>query len=167
MTQTSINYARVLYDLGMPRESLEETYGYVSSVPELLSVLMSPVAKREEKQRVIDRIFPEEMRNFLKVLCDNHDAYLLEDIFRAYEAYSNEMQDTLQATLYYVTMPGEKQLEGIKSTLCGRYDKRSIKLSLAEDKSLIGGFVIRCGDREIDYSLKGRLNQLEQKIKRR
>ena len=42
--------------------------------------------------------------------------------------------------------------------------KNLVDLTLLQNPGLIGGFVIRAGDREIDWSLRGRLKRLEQKI---
>lgn len=69
--------------------------------------------------------------------------------------------------MYYVTQPEEEQLREIKQTLMKKYRKNDIRLRLIEDPGLIGGFIIRVGDVETDWSLKGRLKQLEQKIMRR
>lgn len=37
-------------------------------------------------------------------------------------------------------------------------------MELKEDKSLVGGFILRVEDQEFDYSLKGRINALQQKL---
>jgi len=42
-----------------------------------------------------------------------------------------------------------------------------VELTLTEDKSLVGGFVLRAGDREYDWSLIGRYKKLKQKLTRR
>ena len=78
-------------------------------VPQLKEALVSPVVKKSEKNRVIDRVFPAELRNFLKVLCGHQDMDLIEDVFEAYHAYACEQEGSLRATLYYVTEPDAEQ----------------------------------------------------------
>ncbi len=49
-----------------------------------------PCGEKSEKNRVIDRVFPAELRNFLKVLCGHQDMGEVEDVFEAYHAYACE-----------------------------------------------------------------------------
>ena len=167
MTQAAINYGRVLYELSVPKTSIEEAALVLKVVPELKRALSSPVIAKSSKHRVIERVFPQEMKTFLKVLVDRRDMDLADDIFKAWRTCVSDVEGILQATLYYVTKPEEEQLREIKAMLCRKYDKKDVRLYLIEDASLIGGFIIRVGDVETDWSLKGRLRQLEQKIIRR
>ena len=57
-----------------------------------------------------------------------------------------------------------KQVEQMKAYLANKYGKQTVELSMVEDKSLIGGFVLRVGDKEEDYSMKGRLDRLEKRL---
>ena len=60
MTQTAINYAKVLHQLNISRESIGIIKEVIQSVPEVQEALEAPVITKEEKYRVTDRIFPEE-----------------------------------------------------------------------------------------------------------
>ena len=62
-------YARVLYELKVPAEDIEETRNLFAQTPELLEVLTNPTIFIAKKEKVIDRIFPLFHRNFLKVVC--------------------------------------------------------------------------------------------------
>lgn len=167
MTQAACNYGQVLYELKVPKTMVEEAERIFCQVPELKKALVSPVVKMSEKKRVIDRVFPEELRNFLKVLCGHQDMDSIEDVFEAYHAYACEQEGILRATLYYVTEPDAEQIKKIKQMLTAKYGMRDAELSLVQDTSLGGGFIIRTGDVETDWSIKGRLKQLEQILTRR
>ncbi|MFT4106655.1 MAG: ATP synthase F1 subunit delta [Lacrimispora sp.] len=167
MTQAAINYGQVLYELSIPEEAVEEAALTLKTVPQLKEALCSPVVGKDSKRRIIDRVFPEEIRNFLKVLADHQSMGLAEDIFKAWRARGFEQKGILEASLFYVTEPEEEQLREIKAMLCKKYGKKDVRLSLIQDLSLIGGFILRVGDVETDWSLKGRFRQLEQKIMRR
>ena len=117
MTQTSINYGIVLYELSVPGEAVEASRRILEEVKELSKVLESPVVPFEEKEKVISRIFPEEMKNFLCVVCKYAHAALLPEIFQAYQDYYNEQHKILTADLYCVVLPSQKQLEGIRKFL--------------------------------------------------
>ena len=81
MTQTANNYGTVLYELGVAGEAVAETERIFSLTPELSKSLGSPIVSAKEKHKLIDSIFPQEVRNFLKVLCDNGSVGELADIF--------------------------------------------------------------------------------------
>lgn len=167
MTQTSINYAKVLYELHIPEQSVEESRRILGLVPQVKQVLISPVIMKKDKDKIIEKIFPEDMVNFLKVVCENLDGDMLEEIFTAYHGYVCSMQGILQASLTYVTPPLEEQEKEIKEFLCRKYRKNQVELSMIQDDSLIGGFILRAEGREADWSLRGRLNALQQKLQRR
>lgn len=167
MTQAAGNYGQVLYELKVPKAMVEEAEEVFRRVPQLKEALVSPVVKKSEKNRVIDRIFPEELRNFLKVLCGHQDMDLIGDVFEAYHAYACEQEGILRATLSYVTEPDAEQIKKIKQMLMEKYKKTDVELRLVKDLSLGGGFIIRTGDVETDWSIRGRLKQLEQILMRR
>ena len=67
MTETSINYAKALYELSVPEEAVLETEKIFRGTPQLKGALENPLVSLKEKEHVIDRVFPQEMKNFLKV----------------------------------------------------------------------------------------------------
>lgn len=164
MTQTAINYGKVLYQLNVSKESILETQKILKEVPDVLEILDNPTISFLQKQKVIVRVFPRELHNFLCVVCKYKHVQLLNEIFQAYQEHYNEQKEILSATLYYVTPPREEQLEGIKKFLKKQYRMQSVVLELKEDKSLVGGFIIRIKDHEYDNSLKGSIHELQQKL---
>ncbi|MCI5620876.1 MAG: ATP synthase F1 subunit delta [Lachnospiraceae bacterium] len=167
MTQTAINYAKVLYELNIPQDVIAKTQSLVKENPQLMDVLMNPVVSFPEKEHVIDRIFPSEMQNFFKVLTRYHSADCLPDIFIYYENYAHEKQDILDATLYYVTPPTEEQIEGIKAKLAREYHRSQVDLELIQRQEVMGGFVVKVGDVETDYSILGRINDMRRQLVKR
>ncbi len=167
MTQTVINYARVLYELQIPDEIIMEAETYFRNVPELKDALTNPVIPLNEKYAVIEDLFTDQMKNFLKMVCKNGRMRQIREIFEVYETYSKSQRKILQATLIYVTEPTKEQEEKFKVFLKERYRCRDVELKLLEDRELIGGFVLRAGEREFDWSIRGRIKQLEQKLIRR
>lgn len=167
MNQIAINYGIVLYELGISKNSVSEAVETFSSVPELKKVFISPIISKQDKFRVIDKCFPEEMHHFLKVVCEHHHMDKMEDILFAYNDYHNEKLGILEAKLIYATSPNQEQVEGIKTFLKNKFHKDQIELQLEENSDLIGGFRIEAHAYESDWSIKGRLNRLQQKLVRR
>ena len=142
MTQTAINYAKVLYELNISKKIIDDSQEIVSSVPELKATLISPVVSNLKKHNIIEKVFPKEMHNFFMVLCDYQSMEVIDQIFVAYKNYYNEQNSILEAKLIYVTVPNEEQLNNIKEILMKKHHKNQIELSLIEDPSIIGGFKI-------------------------
>ena len=152
---------------GMNREAIQKAEEIFAEVPQLKDVLINPTIREEKKFKVIDRVFPEEIRNFLKVACRHHRMELIGDIFKAYHQYCDEQNKILNAVLTRVEPPSEVQLNKMKAFLCKKYDAVKADIEIVQDKALLGGFVLRVGCDEFDWSLQGRLNRLEQKLTRR
>ena len=68
----------------------------------------------------------------------------------------------LKVSLFYVTPPLDSQLDKIKEFVASKkgVNKEEVKIELIEKKDLVGGFVLRIGTHEYDWSTKGRLDQL-------
>ncbi len=164
MTQTAVRYARVLWELHMPPERVEETLDVFREEPRLMATLRDPQVHLEEKEAVIDRVFPEDMQNLLKVLCRNREVGAFEEIVEEYHAYANERSRVVNATLTYVTPPNEEQREGIRQFLLRTYGAEDVDLTERQDDSIIGGFILTAGDEEYDWSLKGRIHALGQRL---
>ena len=80
-------YARVLYELEIPKADIEKTKEIFCQVPEVYEVLLNPVITAKNKYSVIEQIFPKSICNFLKVTCENQRMGMLWDIFESYDIY--------------------------------------------------------------------------------
>ncbi len=78
---------------------------------------------------------------------------------------TEKTRDTLQAVLSYVTAPSPQQLDGIRAFLQKKYACQQVELTLQEDKSLVSGFKLRAGADEYDWSAKGRVAQLRDRLR--
>lgn len=163
----AISYAKALYELQTPETDIYEAERILKENPSLAEVLANPVVSADEKHRAADAIFPESVRSFVKVVCDNQSARYFNEIFSSYREYSDKKKKILHAKMRYVTPPDEKQLEGIKALLCKKHNMNEVEIEMTEDKSLIGGFVITVGDKEYDRSIRGRLKGLQTQLIRR
>ncbi len=165
MTQAAIDYATSLRKTETPKELLQQVKDVLEAVPQVRSEFEDPTVSIEKKHLVIDRIFPKEIRDFLKILCDNMDFGLFDEICTAYDELGRKPEaKENQAQLIYVTAPTDEQLEGIKAFLAKEFHNPDMELTLKEDKSIKSGFVLRVGTREFDWSEKGRIEQLENRI---
>lgn len=167
MKQAVRSYAQVLYDLHVPAEDIEKTKAVLLENPNLQTVLENPLVSIQVKKHLIDKVFPEKIRNFLKVACSRQRASLLSDIIKTYKEYADKENGVLRADLYYVTAPDQAQSEQIETFLQKRFHVQKVILQKKEDKSLIGGFLLQADGIEYDFSLRGRFLKLKQNLIRR
>lgn len=164
MTQTAINYAKALHQLNISRESMHIVKMIIETVPEVGEVLDAPVIKKEEKYRVIDRVFPEETRSFIKLLCDNDRANQIMNICEAYEIEYRRTHHILKAEVYSAESLSNEKKREIEMFLQDKYPNMTYQLSYEINKKLMGGTLIKAGSMEYDNSFEGRLHQLELKL---
>lgn len=164
MTQVAINYAKVLFQLGITPEDIKEMRHRYLATEKLKEVLVSPVISKEQKHRLIEKIFDWEVQSFLKVLSDYHSMDLLPQIAEAYKTVYYKENEVLAATLTFVTKPSEEQVAQFKEYLRKRFHEKRVHLSMKQETQLVGGFILKIGDLELDWSLRGRLRRLEQKL---
>lgn len=166
MTKTAQDYAVKLHELGIPRDILQQTSDIFHVVEQIGNDLRNPSISLEKKISIIDKIFPVEIRDFLKILCDNNEIGLFDEVVEAYEESKPHAQGEIFAVLSYVTAPTDEQLEGITRFVKKEFQAEEVRLELKEDASLGGGFILRANNKEYDWSTKGRLEQLESKLHR-
>lgn len=165
MTQAALNYASDLYKSETSKEYLAQVKDILDAVPQIQIEFEDPTVSLEKKHMVIDRVFPKEIRNFLKVLCDNGDFKLFDEIVLALAEMGKEPSAKVeQAKLVYVTPPTQEQMDGIRRFLIKEFDNPDMELECEEDASIKSGFILRVGAKEYDWSEKGRIEQLEKRI---
>ena len=100
----AIRYARVLYEVGVPKEAVQKTREIFEEVPQLHEIFANPTIELQKKMNVVDRVFPKEIRNFLKVACRYQRMNLIEDIFTAYDRYCDEQNQVLNAVWHVFSL---------------------------------------------------------------
>lgn len=159
-----MSYGQALFELALSQKEIEDGRKILRENPELKDALRNPTISFQEKERVIDRIFSESVGSFLKVICRNDDAECLEEAFEYYDEQMRKKNKVLVGTLTYVTKPQEAQISRIRKYLKKEYQAEDVILELKEDASLIGGFILKVGDRVMDRSLKGKLEMMTQNL---
>ena len=164
MTENCKKYAVELHELKIQKDLIQQTADIFKAVDQIMEDLANPAVSLERKHNVIDKIFPKEIRDFLKVLCDNNEVEMFPEIAKAYYELTPQSAEEFHATLAYVKKPTDEQLMGIRNFLMRKFGREDMDLELGEDPSLGDGFVIRAGGEEFDWSTKGRMKQFEQKM---
>ncbi|RGD64187.1 F0F1 ATP synthase subunit alpha [Lachnospiraceae bacterium OF09-6] len=164
MIQAVEKYATMLKELEIPEDVIEQALDIFQTVPVLMEQFCNPAADLAGKHRAIDKIFPSQIRDMIKVMCDDQDIELFSEVCKAYKETQWKKTGKERAILKYVTEPTEAQLEGIREFVKKESGSDEIELVCEKEESLGGGFVLSIGNKEYDWSTEGRIKQLTEKI---
>ena len=167
MTQTVIDYAKEMKRLSVSNEDVKQTTELLAELPQISIDFEDPTIDLEKKHHMIEMLFPTGIRDFLELLCDHHSFELFPQIVEAYHDEVRKVEEvpSLKVDISYVVPPTDEQLFKIKEFIKDKCHADELDVSLKEDKNLLGGFVIRAGHEEYDWSMRGRLQQIENKMK--
>lgn len=145
-------------------KSLDEALDLLQMVPEIQKQLDDPTASQENREKLIRKLFPLEMRGLLGLLSRDHQVSELAALKKEYGALRSEEKEPLNCVLEYVTEPTDKQSDGIIRFLKEKYPGRVLNLTKKQNTDLGNGFVLRAGSEEYDWSMKGRAALLKKRI---
>lgn len=164
-------YAKSLLDLAQEQGQLDAVKGDVESVisvlksnSELLAVLKNPIISGDKKRNILAAIFEGKLNptivSFFYILVNKGRGAILLDIVQEFVREYNEAKGIVNASVTSATTLSEVNLTELQKTIEAEI-KAQVILKNIVDPSLIGGFVVRVGDRQIDASIAGKLNKLE------
>ena len=149
-------------DVLMVRDSLD-------SNRELSLFLESPVIPAEKKETILQELLEERVHEltlrFLRLLVRKDRETLTEEILDQYQSLRDEQRGIVDATVRVARPLADEDRETIIETLEAETGK-SVRLSVEEDADLIGGVVIRIGDRVFDGSVRNQLANLRDRLRK-
>lgn len=168
-------YARALFEIAVStsREAqvAEELAGVISTIDQssdLRQFLWHPQVSHRAKIEVIGRIFGSQVDtlilNFLSVVTAKGRETLLPEIFKEYQTLWDVAQGRVHAEVESavpLTQTEQAQLSGVLSQLTGK----TVQLAVSVVPELLGGAVVRMGDRVMDGSLSKKLAVLGERLR--
>ncbi len=164
MIQNIDKYIETLLSSQVSVSGLEDALRIFNASDELKQILDNPNVLPSEKRAVIDDLFAPSVREFLGELAAEGKTSQLEEIVCAYIRELDKKNNIANATVYCTTPPNDEQLEGIKAFVCKEENAGEAKITIVQDDSLIGGFIIRVNSKEFDFSLKTKLDAIKAQV---
>lgn len=160
--QAAFEEAQKKNDLKSWSEVLAAGAAVVTS-PDMSKIISNPRVKGKQLDDVMQAACEAKagsaQSNFLRLLVENRRLVLLPEIAAAYEVMRAEAEKSLDVTVTSAFDLSDAQKQKIGDALKKRFN-RTITLSCKTDKALVGGIVIRAGDKVIDGSAQTRLGEL-------
>ena len=163
-------YARAIFELAVEDDKLlaygrelKRVEGDLDGVAGIWGDFDNPGISRADKKILLKKCFEGELagevQNFLYLLVDKRRMAYFPEIVRVFEALSNEAQGIVIADVTTASSLDAGQESRLQEKLAGVTGKE-VRLRLHEDPKVIGGVVVRIGDKRIDGSVTGRLARL-------
>lgn len=109
-------------------------------------------------------VLDESGINFVKIIGENNRFEVLPEIYEEYLRLRANHEKSLDATLISARSFSDSEIKTLKDKLASVYNSK-INLSLEIDETLIGGAVLKIGDKVIDASVKTSLVNLLSTLK--
>jgi F-type H+-transporting ATPase subunit delta len=139
----------------------------IEARPEVRRFFVSPVVNRAEKAALLERTFCAKVDrialNSLLLLVRKRREALLGPIVAAYEKLVLAERNREPLDIVSARPLAEGELEQMVARLSRVYDKQ-FKVSTSVDTTLLGGVRLAMGDRYIDGSISGRLDDLAREL---
>jgi F-type H+-transporting ATPase subunit delta len=168
------NYAETLFDLGERggqtaryAELMDALAGAVETTPAVQSVLMSPRVPKVEKARLLGAAFqgnvPREFVLFLQALVKRGRQTLLREIAAEYHTLLDLKLNRVRAGVT-LARPADEALQQSIAQALSRQLGKEVLPSFTVDPEILGGAIVRVGERIHDGSVRRRLTKLRRHL---
>jgi len=169
-SQISRRYAVALFELINEGSKIEKDLATVAAVvanDEVGAVLASPDYPAGLKHDVIIKAaggkVSEEVDRLVTMLVERNKACLLPEINAQVEEMIHLATSKLDADVTVAASLPKATQDKLSKALAASTGKQ-VRLTVSEDKSILGGLIVRIGDRKIDYSLRTKLAGLRRAL---
>ena len=173
MTKTAGLYGGSLYDLAQEmdcvqemQEQLEQIRSLFRETPEYVHLLSEPSLAVKERCGLLDEAFPEANKyllNFLKLLCERGLLWEFGGCCEEFTRRFRQDQGIASAVVTTAVALSADQLDALKEKL-EAISGRKVQISTCVDEKIIGGIKVELEGREMDGTIKGRLNGISRMI---
>ncbi len=171
----SKTYGDALFELAVEEnkvDSLLEEIGQLQKVlkenEEFGKLMTHPKVNKEEKLHVVEEVFKgrvsDELLGFLTIIISKDRYQEIDEILAYFLAEVKKYKGIGVATVTTAVPLRDEQCKKIEQKLLDTTDYKSMEMNYELDATLIGGMVIRIGDRVVDSSISTKLNELQKDL---
>lgn len=170
MKEITSRYAEALFSLKRDSKQLETTQIEIKELkkifeenPDFIVVLSSSYKSIEEKIEIVDKTLKgvdEDIKSLIKIVCQNHRASYLLEIFDEFNSLVNEYRGVKEGLVYSTQKLSDAQLAKLNKKI-SEIEHQPTELKNLIDSSLIGGVKVVINDHIYDGSIKHHLEDMK------
>ena len=168
--QLASKYATAIFEIAKDEKNLD---GYdkdlarvradVFSIPDAVKFFQNPLVPQKAKKDLLTRAFDKEISatvmNFLMLLVDKKRIGVFNEIYDIFTNLKNKEQGILIADVTTAFPLTKRQQDALIKKLMS-LTGRKIQIRTHKDTSILGGVILKIGDKLIDGSAAGKLRAL-------
>ena len=164
-------YGEALFDLAVENGSIDTLAEQIKTAelafsenPDFLELLTHPKITKEEKLSVVEAVFKgrvdDAVTGLLTVIVEKGRCTEIPAVFTLFLDKVREYRKIGVASVVSATELSAEQKKRIEDKLLSQTAYESFEMRYSTDASLIGGMVIRIGDRVVDASIKSKIERM-------
>lgn len=174
-TRVASRYAKSFIDLSMELGALEKAItdmNHIASIcksnPDFVTFLKSPVIKTDKKLNVLNELFAKKLDKttftYITLITNKKREMYLPEIAAEFLNQYNAKKNILKAVVTSANGLDDAMRKKIMD-LVKEVNTSEVVIEEKINKDIIGGIIIRVGDKQIDASIARKLNELKRTFK--
>ena len=173
MSRAAIRYAKAILETAVlsgkanqVNDDMKSIIASVNSSADLKEFLASPIIKSDIKMKALLEIFgsvQSETKSLFRLLQENKRFEILEAIATQYNAQFDEMNG-VEIAKVITAFPITAELDAKILAKAATISTKKLTIQNTIDPSIIGGFILRIGDKQYNASVSNRLQELKREF---
>jgi F-type H+-transporting ATPase subunit delta len=172
-TRAAIRYAKAILEIADSKKVASEVSNDMALIAktikgnlELSSFIENPLIKTDIKKDVVSEVFEAVnpvTKSLFHLLLENKRFEILDAIATEYNNLFDIMND-VEVAKVTTAFAMDADLEAKVSTKIATFSNKKITIENTIDPSVIGGFILRIGDKQYNASIANRLQVLKREL---
>lgn len=172
-TKSASRYAKALLELAIEHNKVDAIAGDMNFLLQTAEnrdfelFLNSPLINTEKKINILAEVFgqfEEITSKFVNLVTRNRRDYMLPAIASSFNQQVKEYKGIVPVTITSAVALNEKTKNDIIGKISATVSGKTVEITEVIDKEIIGGFIVRMGDQQIDASIASQFNNLKQRL---
>ncbi|MCM1175555.1 MAG: ATP synthase F1 subunit delta [Blautia sp.] len=171
----SKTYGDALFELAVEENKVDDLLDEIGQLQKILKendefgrLMTHPKINKDEKIQVVTNVFKgrisDELLGFLTIIISKDRYQEIDGILEYFLTEVKKYKGIGVATVTTAVPLRADQCKKVEQKLLDTTDYKSMEIQYKQDAALIGGMVIRIGDRVVDSSISTKLNELQKEL---
>ena len=172
--QVASRYAKSLIDLAREQNVLEPMKKDIElfletckANPQLQAILKNPIIGLDKKSNIMEGLFAgklhEMILSFFKIVIRKGRSEILYATAKEFISQYNILKNVVKATVISASPLSKENISQIEDVV-KQATKGEVILTARVDPDLIGGFILKVGDKQFDTSISSKLSKLKKEF---
>jgi F-type H+-transporting ATPase subunit delta len=170
-------YASALFALAQERvetpavaDALKQFDALIAESADLQRLVQSPVFSAEDQGKAVGAILSAAgisgiAANFIRLVAAKRRLFGIRSVIADYLKLYDKARGVTRASVVSAQPLSDEHVAELKQTLHGIAGGKDVELNVKVDPSLLGGLIVQLGSRQVDGSLKTKLNAIRNRMK--